>query len=210
MRMAGSAHLRRIGIKDSLVMSLVILIENLVELRVDLVTVGLCRFLRHLDAAVWHECPLQRLVCLKTDNLLQIFHGLIDVARAVSRQTCDNLRLALKDAASFAFLLLKLLELSPELVGRLRRSLEEAFVPVVRCVVVLDELTDIDIIGPFASLETCPLFSHHLSPLKMASASFTRSGEGLAVSFSVYGMPSSSHLYAPSEWYGRTSIFSTL
>ena len=82
MRMAGSAHLRRIGIKDSLVMSLVILIENLVELRVDLVTVGLCRFLRHLDAAVWHECPLQRLVCLKTDNLLQIFHGLIDVARA--------------------------------------------------------------------------------------------------------------------------------
>ena len=45
-------------------MCLVILGENLLELRINLVAVGLTRLYRHLDSTVWHKCTLQRLIRL--------------------------------------------------------------------------------------------------------------------------------------------------
>ena len=58
MAVAGSFHLRCVGIKNSLVVSFVVLCEDLVELLIYLVAVGLGCFLSHLDSAVRHEGAL--------------------------------------------------------------------------------------------------------------------------------------------------------
>ena len=80
----GNLHLIRISIKYCLIVSLVILIEDLVVLVIYMIAVLLCSFLSHLDATIRHECPLKRFVCLKTYDLLKILHALIDIAGTVS------------------------------------------------------------------------------------------------------------------------------
>ena len=49
-----------------------VLIEDLVVLLVDLIAVGLSGLLSHSDTAVRHERALQRLVCLKSDDRLEV------------------------------------------------------------------------------------------------------------------------------------------
>ena len=64
-----------------------------------LVAVGGAGLLRHLDAAVGHECTLQGLVGLQADDLLKLFQALVDVAGAVCGQTADDLGLHIQHAA---------------------------------------------------------------------------------------------------------------
>ena len=56
--LTGSTDLRCVSIKYTLVMCLVVFVEDLVELRVYLVAVAFSSLLRHLDAAVRHERSL--------------------------------------------------------------------------------------------------------------------------------------------------------
>ena len=58
MAVAGSFHLWSVGIKDSLVVCLMVFGEDLVELLVYFISVSFSGFLRHLDPAVRHECAL--------------------------------------------------------------------------------------------------------------------------------------------------------
>ena len=58
MAVAGSFHLRCVSVKDCLIVCLVVLREDLVELLIYLVAVGLGCFLSHLDSAVRHEGTL--------------------------------------------------------------------------------------------------------------------------------------------------------
>ncbi len=55
---AGDAHLIGVGIKHRLVVGLMVLGEDLVELRIHLKAVGGGSLLRHLDAAIGHEGSL--------------------------------------------------------------------------------------------------------------------------------------------------------
>ena len=56
MAVAGSFHLRCVGIKNSLVVSFVVFSEDLVELLIYLISVSFGSFLSHLDSAERHEC----------------------------------------------------------------------------------------------------------------------------------------------------------
>ena len=58
MAVAGSFHLRCVSVKDCLIVCLVVLCEDLVELLIYLVAVGLGCLLSHLDSAVRHEGTL--------------------------------------------------------------------------------------------------------------------------------------------------------
>ena len=156
MAVTGRAHLGRIGVKNRLVMGLVIFGEDLVKLRIGLVAVHLAGFLGHLDAAVRHERTLQGLVGLEAHDLLEILQGLVNIPRAVARKARNDLRLLIENAALCALLLLELLEPSPELVRRFGRPFEEALVPVIRCVVVLNEIADVALFLPDPSLEAIP------------------------------------------------------
>ena len=55
---AGKTHFRRIGIVHTLVMSLMVFRENLVELRIGLIAVGFTSLFGHLDAAKRHKSTL--------------------------------------------------------------------------------------------------------------------------------------------------------
>ncbi len=141
-------------------MGLVILGEDLVELRVDLVAIGLSGLLCHADAAIGHERTLQGLVGLQADDLFHVFGLGVDVAGAIGGEAGHDLGLALEDASSCALLLLEVLEFAPENVSCLCGALEETLVSVVHFIVILNELADIDVLHPFGSFEAFPLISN--------------------------------------------------
>ena len=172
------AHLRRIGIKDGLIVGLVVFREDLVELGIHLIAVRRSGLLRHADATVRHERTLERLVRLEADHLLQILQGIIDVAGPIGGQARDDFRLTVEHAALGALLFLQLLHAAPELVGRLRRPGQEALIAIVRRVVVLDEVPDVHIVRPLRTLETSPrnvsIHSVHHGPSFLYSIRISR------------------------------------
>ena len=151
-------HLRSIDVKHCLVVCFMIFGEDLMQFRARSISVSRTCLLSHLDTAVRHKRSLQRLVCLKSDDLLQVFHIFIDIARSVCSQSGYNFCLHIQNAAFRTFLFLKFLKFSPQLIGRLGRSYQEGFVSFVLCVVVLNEITHIDFLFPEFTFEVCPLF----------------------------------------------------
>jgi len=155
---AGGLHLGGIGIEHSLIVGAGVVGEDLVQLFRGLVAVGSAGLLRHLDAAVGHECTLQGLVGLQADDLLKLFQALVDVAGAVCGQTADDLGLHIQHAALGTLGLLQLLQCAPELIGGLGGASQERLVAVIRGVVLLDKVADVDFLFPDATLKAFPLF----------------------------------------------------
>src|SRR5699024_7837923 len=151
-------HFRSIYIKYCLVVCFMIFGKDLMQLRAWSISVSGTSLLCHLDSAVRHERSFQRLVCLQSDNLLQIFHLFIDISRTVCCQAGNNFCLHIQNAAFSALFFLKLLKLSPQFIGCLCRSCQEGFISFILCIVVLDKVTHIDFLFPEFAFEVCPLF----------------------------------------------------
>ena len=66
----------------------------------------------------------------------------------------------IQNAALCALFLLELLNLAPQLVGGVSRACEEGLVAVVRCVVVLDEVTCVYFFLPDLAFKTFPLLKY--------------------------------------------------
>ncbi len=130
--------------RTRLIVGAAIVGKDLVQLLAGLIAVGGAGLLCHLDAAVGHEGTLQGLIGLQADDLLQILQALVDIAGAVSGQAADDFGLHVQHAALGALLLLQLLQGTPQLIGCLGGASQKAFVAVVRGVVLLDEIADID------------------------------------------------------------------
>ena len=126
------------------------------ELGVYFIPIGFRCFFRHFDTAIGHEGPFQRLVGLEAHHLFQIFHGFIDIAGAVSCQAGNHFRFAVQYAAFGPFFLLEFLDPAPQFIGGFCRPSQEAFIPVIRGIVVLDEIPDIHIVRPFHAFKTSP------------------------------------------------------
>ena len=73
-------HLRCVGIEYTLVMSSAVFRKDLMKLRARFIAIGLASLLSHLDSSIWHECTLQRLICLQTNNLLQLLRILTKIS----------------------------------------------------------------------------------------------------------------------------------
>ena len=161
------ADFLRVGVKDRRIVRLVIFRKDLVELRADLVAVVLECLLCHADAAVGHERLLERLVRLQSDDFFEVFQRGVDIAGAVCRQARDDLRLHVEDAALRALLLLQFLHARPQAVRRVCRRREKALVAIVRRVVALDEVTNIDLLLPDAPFKAVPALAlqHILPPI---------------------------------------------
>src|SRR6185436_4686504 len=100
----------------------------------------------HPPAAVGHDRALERRLGLQPDD---DFVFLVDVAWRVSRNRTGNLRHV--EHALLALLDEELLKLLPDLQRAFRGRREEGLVPVVRFVILLDEIADVDLFLP----ETC-------------------------------------------------------
>ena len=111
-----------------------ILGEDLLQLGIHLIAVGLGSLNGHLNAAVGHEGTLQGLVGLDADDL------------------------AVQNAALGALFLLQLLQSAPQLVGGLRGVSQEGLVTVIGLIVLLNEVTDIDFVFPDTAFKAVPLF----------------------------------------------------
>ena len=151
------SHFRGVNIEYACVVGLSVFGEDVLDLRINGVAVVGASLLSHSQAAVRHKSSLEGLVCLETNDLLQI---LINITCCVRSKRRYNLCIHIENAACFSFLLCKLHNVSPELLGSFCRAGEEAFIAVIRCVVLLDELTDINFLGPVTAYETFPFLWH--------------------------------------------------
>ena len=157
-------HLRGVSVEYALVVCLVIFCEDLVQLRIGGVAVSCASLFSHLDTAVGHESSLEGLISLKTNDLLKILHLRINVAGLVRSDAGYDVGIHIENTALSALLLLKLLNLAPQLVGGVSRASEEGLVAVVRGVVVLDEVACVYLFLPDLAFEAFPLFENcHLS-----------------------------------------------
>ncbi len=163
MAVTSELHFRSIDIEDAVIVGLVILREDFVKLRRRGVTVIGAGFFSHADTAERHESTLERLIGLKTNNLFQI---LIEIARCVGSNRGNDFRIHVEHATLGTFFFLELLEFTPELVRSVRRTGEERFVAIIRLVVFLNKVADVDFFLPNATFKAFPSFilNHNDSP----------------------------------------------
>ena len=149
MRPAASPHVGSIGVEHAVIVRLSILGEDLGDLRIGFKAKGLQGGFDHPVAPVRHDRPLERRIGLQADDDLIV---LVDVARLVRGDRAWNLRHV--EDAFLALLDEQVAQLLPDSQGALGRPGEEAFVAVVRRIVLLNELADIDFLRPQSALNS--------------------------------------------------------
>ncbi len=112
-------HLRGVSVEDAVVVGFLIKMEGFVDFRINGVAIGGASGLGHLDAAIRHESPLQRLIGLKADDFLEV---LVQIARTISGERRDDGGFHIEDTALGPFFLLKLLQFVPKFRGGLTRA----------------------------------------------------------------------------------------
>ena len=153
-------HFVRVSVKDTVIMGLMILAEDLVQLFRRFITICCARLFGHFDASVRHKRTLQRLICLQAYDSFELLSAFTNISRAISRKTRNHFRLHIEHSAFGAFFLLESFQDSPQFVGGCCRTCKKVFVAIVSGVVVLNKVTDIHLICPFGSFEPSPLLFH--------------------------------------------------
>ena len=151
VRAAASPDVGRVGVEDRVVVRLAVLGECLDDVRIGLVAVRLERVGDHPEAAVRHDRALQRRVGLQTDDDLVLA---VDVAGRVGGDGAGNLRDV--EHALLPLLDEQLVERLPDLLRARGGGREERFVAVVRLVVLLDEVANVDLLLPETGSESRP------------------------------------------------------
>ena len=149
VRAAALADVRGVGVEDAFVVGLPVFREGQDDVRVGLVAVGLERAEHHAEAAVRHDRALERGLGLEADHDLV---RPVDVARPVGGDRARHLR-DVEDAL-LPLLYEQRLELRPDRLRAGGRRGEEGPVAVVRLVVVLDEVPDVYLLLPQATVGT--------------------------------------------------------
>ena len=160
--MTSSTHFRCVNIEYALVVCLSVVCEDVADLRINFIAIGLASLFCHTDTAERLERTLQRLIGLQTNDGFQI---LVDIAGFVRVYRRNNLGVHIQNAAVFPLLLEQIHYLAPQLCGSLGRTSQEALITFIRCVVLLNEVTDVDCLAPSTINETFPCLCHRLCHL---------------------------------------------
>ena len=91
--------------------------------------------------------------------------GVIDVASGVAHDTRDGLGVHIEDTALLALLKQQVENLAPQLLGTLGRTYEERLIALVGGVVLLDEVSDVNLSRPDTFLEAFPCLLHCVTTL---------------------------------------------
>ena len=160
---AGS-HLLIVSVEAACVMCLSVNREELGDLRIYFVAVVSASLLCHTDTAIRLKGSLEGLVCLETyDGLL----ALVKVSGTMGSDSGNNLGVHVKNAACFSLLLLQVKYHCPKILCVLGRISKEGLVTIIRMVVSLDEVTNVDFFVPFATYEICLNWFHfEMPPIK--------------------------------------------
>ena len=136
-------YVRSVSVENSIIVGLAILREALDDMRVGRLSICLQRTHNHSKATVRHNGPLERRLSLKTNDDLIVS---IDVARNVRRDRAWNLGHI--ENAFLALFNKQVVQSSPYSFCPFRRGRKERFISVVWLIVLLNEITNVDIFLP--------------------------------------------------------------
>ena len=128
------------------------------KFRIRSISVCLARFFRHFNSTKRHKRPFQRLIGLKTNDLLQILCFFTDISRSMRGKRWYDIRVHIQHAALCTFFFLKLLQDSPQLICCFRRFCQKAWITVIWFIIFLDEISGIDFFFPNLPLKSIPFF----------------------------------------------------
>ena len=160
MIVANELHLRSVSIENAIVVSLYIMSKDVMKLRCWLVAISGASLLSHLDTTIRHESALKWLVGLQTYDSLKIFEIVIDISRSIGIDAGNNVCFHVEHTTLSSFFCLQFLQHIPELACSLCWFSEELFISIERCIVVLDEISNIYFVLPKGLLESLPFCSH--------------------------------------------------
>ena len=153
VRRAGSTDARGVDVKDGVVVRLPVFGENLLHLRVHLFAGFLDGLLNHAPAAVRHHGAFGRGVRLQTHDDVVV---LGDVPRLERVDVGGGFGVDVVDATVALDGEVVLIQVVPEAKRFVGCALEERCIPVVRGVVALDEIADVDAFHPRSRREAVP------------------------------------------------------
>ena len=146
-------HVLSVDIKNTSVVSLATIGVEVNNLWVNFITVGLACSHCHTNAAVYHQSALERLVSLETNNLLKWF---VNVASLVGGDSGNLLGIHIKYATVCGLLCKEIHNIRPKLCGSLGWTSEEGIITVIRGVILLNEVSDINSSLPVATDKAVP------------------------------------------------------
>ena len=142
-----------VGIEHAGVMGATVFGEDMVDFRVDLVTVGFQCAFRHADTTVGHQGTLQRLVGLDADDLFVV---LVDIARRMGNDAADHLGISVDHPAFVQFLLVEFKHLVPDFARALGGRRKESAVTQIGGKIAVNEVAHIDRMHPITGFKTFP------------------------------------------------------
>ena len=152
-RLADVLGVRR---KYAVIVGLVIL-ELLLDFRGDLVAVLLAGVAHHAHAAERVAGALERLIGLEADDDLAV---LVEVAGAERGDGDNGFGVDVAHAALVALFCEQRVEFLAQTGGALGRGCEEGTVAVIRGIVLLDKVADVDLVFPNAAVKIVPCVVH--------------------------------------------------
>ena len=141
--------------EDAVVVGLAVLGEDLLDLRIGLLAGFLDGLLDHAPAAVRHHGALAGHVGLQADDHVVDFRR-FDVAGREGVDACRGVGVNVVDALLALHGQVVVVEVLPQMLGLLGGRRQEALVALVRGVVLLDEVSNVDILLPVALGEASP------------------------------------------------------
>ena len=155
---AGNLDLLGVHAEDAVIVGLAVLGEDLLDFRIRLLAGFLDGLLDHTPTAIRHHGTLARNVGLQTDNHIVNFRR-IDVAGAECVNTSRGVGVDVVDALLALYCQILVIEILPQVLGLLGGVSQEGLVALIRRVVLLNEVTDINVLLPVALSEAFPSLS---------------------------------------------------
>ena len=153
MGVTAFAHVLGVDIKNTSVVSLATIGVEVNNLWVNFITVGLACSHCHTNAAVYHQSALEGLVSLETNNLLKWF---VNVASLVGGDSGNLLGIHIKYTTVCGLLCKEIHNIRPKLCSSLSWTSEEGIITVIRGVILLNEVSDINSSLPVATDKAVP------------------------------------------------------
>ena len=155
---AGYLDLLGVHAEDAVVVGLAILGEDLLDFRIRLLAGFLDGLLDHTPAAVRHHGTLARNIGLQTDNHIVDFRR-VDVAGAECVDASRGVGVDVVDALLALYCQIVVIEVLPQVLGLLGGVSQERLIALIRRIVLLNKVTDINVLLPVALSEAFPSLS---------------------------------------------------
>ena len=125
------------------------------KISIHFTAISIKRAFDHVDAAKRMQSTLEWLIRLQTDDFFQF---LFNITRIVCGNCRRNIGIKINRRMRRVFNTDARHDFFPQCCGRRRGFGEERFIPFIRCIVVLNKITDINFFFPVRTFKAIPGF----------------------------------------------------